>query len=96
MWRSRPAASSGWAFERSRTRQRTDDSVPASEVASRAPMKPVAPAMRVLSAISKGSPIKLNCKTGAVSVHVLERSQRVEVSVEQAFDFMWTPATWSR
>jgi hypothetical protein len=29
----------------------------------------------------------MGCKTGAVSIHVLERSQRVEVPVEQAFDF---------
>jgi hypothetical protein len=51
-WSSRPAASSQPAFERSRTRQRTDESVSASELASREPTNPVAPAMRVFAAIS--------------------------------------------
>ena len=43
--------------------------------------------MRVRGAISTRYSGASGCKTGAVRVHVLERSQRVEVPTERAFAF---------
>jgi ligand-binding SRPBCC domain-containing protein len=70
--RSRPAA-----LARSRTRQRTAGA--GSAAASLAPTKPVAPAMRTLASILLGYPLHMK-------VHLLERSQRVEIPIQRAFE----------
>jgi len=49
-------------------------------------MKPVAPAIRVLGAIALSySPAASRCEASRVSVHLLERSQQVDLPIADAF-----------
>ena len=83
---SAPSRSSAPALAGSRTRHLTGPD-PARAAVSRPPMKPVAPAIKVVPAIvQRYPPPPPACKTGRVAEHLLERSQRVEVPAARAFD----------